>query len=49
MPGALARWDPFAELSELGRRFDCMFDGLTHGPEDAWTPAIDVVREDDNP
>ena len=47
MPGALARWDPFAELAELRTRFDRMFDELTNGGERAWTPAIDVVRDKD--
>ena len=42
----LTRWDPFAELGELRTRFDRMFDGWLDGRERAWTPAIDVVRED---
>jgi HSP20 family protein len=46
MAGALTRWDPFAELGELRSRFDRMFDELAGGRERAWTPAIDVVRED---
>jgi HSP20 family protein len=45
MPGTLARWDPFPEFGELRARLDRMFDGL-EGRERAWTPAIDVVRED---
>ena len=47
MPRALARWDPFTELSELRSRFDRMFDELAKGREREWTPAIDVVREED--
>lgn len=47
MPGALTRWDPFAELSELRTRFDRMFDELADGRERKWTPAIDVVRDKD--
>ena len=44
MPGALTRWEPFAELGELRRIFDETFrDG-----ERAWMPAIDVVRDDGN-
>jgi hypothetical protein len=35
MPGALARWDPFAELSELRTRFDRMFDEVSIGRERA--------------
>ena len=46
MPGTLTRWDPFAELGELRTRFDRLFDEWLDGRERAWTPAIDVVRED---
>jgi len=46
MPGTLTRWEPFAELGELRSRFDRMFDEWLGGRERAWTPAIDVVRED---
>jgi len=48
MPGTLTRWDPFSELGELRSRFDRMFDEWLDGHERAWTPAIDVVREDDH-
>jgi len=46
MAGTLTRWDPFAELGELRSRFDRMFDEWLDGRERAWTPAIDVVRDD---
>jgi len=46
MPGTLTRWDPFTELGELRTRFDRLFDEWLDGRERAWTPAIDVVRED---
>ena len=46
MPGTLTRWDPFAELGEVRSRFDRMFDEWLDGRERAWTPAIDVVRDD---
>jgi len=45
MPGTMTRWDPFAELSELRSRFDRMFDEWLDGRERAWTPAVDVVRD----
>jgi HSP20 family protein len=48
MPGALARWEPFAELGELRTRFDRMFDELIDGRERRWTPAIDVERDNGN-
>jgi HSP20 family protein len=47
MAGALTRWEPFAELGDLRSRFDRMFDQLAR-PEQGWTPAIDVVRDDGN-
>ncbi|MGZ4179834.1 MAG: Hsp20/alpha crystallin family protein [Solirubrobacteraceae bacterium] len=46
MAGTLTRWDPFTELGELRSRFDRLFDEWLDGRERAWTPAIDVVRED---
>jgi HSP20 family protein len=46
MPGTLTRWDPFAELGEMRSRFDRIFDEWLDGRERAWTPAIDVVRDD---
>jgi HSP20 family protein len=46
MAGSLTRWEPFAELGELRSRFDRLFDDWMDGRERAWTPAIDVVRED---
>jgi HSP20 family protein len=48
MPGALTRWDPFADLGELRGRLDRMFDELIDGRERQWTPAIDVERDDGN-
>ena len=46
MPGTLTRWDPFAELGELRAQFDRMLEEWPVGRERAWTPAIDVVRDD---
>ena len=48
MAGTLTRWDPFAELGERQTRFDRMFDELTDGRERAWTPAIDIERDNGN-
>jgi len=50
MPRALARWDPFTELSGLRSRLDRMFEEWPwmEGRERVWMPAIDVVREDGN-
>jgi len=48
VPGLLTRWDPFAELGELRTRFDRLFDEMVEGRPRAWTPAIDVVRENGN-
>lgn len=46
MPATLMRWDPFTELGDLRSRFDRMFGDWMDGQDRAWTPAIDVVRED---
>ncbi|MGA2453139.1 MAG: Hsp20/alpha crystallin family protein [Solirubrobacteraceae bacterium] len=48
MPGALTRWEPFAELGELRSRFDRMFEELAEGRERAWMPAVDVERDNGN-
>jgi HSP20 family protein len=48
MPGALTRWEPFAELGDLRSRFDRMFEDMFEGRERSWTPAIDVERENGN-
>lgn len=48
MSGVVTRWEPFAELGELRSRFDRLFGDVADGGERAWTPAIDVVRDDGN-
>lgn len=48
MPGALTRWEPFAELADLRTRWDRMFDELTGERGKEWTLAIDVERDDGN-
>ena len=48
MPGAMTRWEPFAELGELRSRFDRIFGELAESRENVWRPAIDVVRDDGN-
>jgi HSP20 family protein len=44
MAGTLTRWDPFGEFGELRSRFDEWLDGRDR----AWTPAVDVVRDNGN-
>jgi len=48
MPGALTRWEPFAELGELRSRFDRMFEELSDGGRRAWAPAVDIERDNGN-
>ncbi len=48
MASPLTRWEPFAELGELRSRFDRLFGELAEGREHAWTPAIDVERDNGN-
>jgi HSP20 family protein len=45
MPGAITRWEPFAELGELRTRMDRMFADLFDGGSRTWSPAIDVERD----
>jgi HSP20 family protein len=47
MPGAVTRWEPFAELGKLRSGFDRMFADLIDG-ERRWTHAIDVERDNGN-
>lgn len=47
MPGVLTRWGPFTESADLRTRFDRMLNEVTEGREQAWTPAVDVIREND--
>jgi HSP20 family protein len=46
MPGALTRWDPFAEIADLRTRFDRLIGDFADGGERDWIPAIDVLRDD---
>jgi len=48
MPGALTRWEPFAELGDLRSRFDRIFEELADGRERSWAPAVDVERQNGN-
>ena len=48
MAVSMTRWEPFAELAELRSRFDRLFDDWLDGHERAWTPAVDVLRENGN-
>lgn len=46
MAGTMTRFDPFTELGDMRSRFDRIFNEWLGGRERAWTPAIDVVRDD---
>lgn len=46
MPGAMTRWDPFAELAELRGPWGRLFSALPFDGRHAWAPAIDVERRD---
>ena len=47
MPGTLIRWDPFAEFAELRSRFERLLEEVEPRGS-AWTPAIDLVRDNGN-
>ena len=44
MPGAITRWDPFAELAELRTRVERLFEDVEQRGH-AWSPAVDLVRD----
>ena len=46
MADTLTRWDPFAEIGDLRTRFDRSMGEWLDGHTRAWTPAIDVMRND---
>ena len=46
MPGALTRWDPFAEFGELRSRFERMLEDFGDGHPREWMPAVDMIRDD---
>ncbi len=45
MARAITRWDPMAELAEMRSRFDRILGEPGTGRDEAWMPAIDMVRE----
>lgn len=46
MPAGITRWDPLTDFADLRTRFDRMLDEMSPGRDRAWTPAVDVVRDD---
>lgn len=48
MAGAITQWEPFSGVGDLRARIDRMFSELTDGQTSAWTPAIDVERDNGN-
>lgn len=51
--GALTRWDPFAELRDLQREMDRLFDSFfgrarTEIAETGWSPLVDLYETKDN-
>jgi HSP20 family protein len=48
MAGAVTRWDPFTELSDLRSRFNRIIEDMTDGRQAAWSPAVDVMRDNGN-
>lgn len=48
MPGALTRWEPFAELGEFRSRFDRMLADMSENRGRPWMPAVDIERDNGN-
>ena len=42
----MSRFDPFAELADMRSRFERLLGDLGDGHEHAWTPAVDMLRDD---
>ncbi|MBX5440106.1 MAG: Hsp20/alpha crystallin family protein [Solirubrobacteraceae bacterium] len=47
MATTMTRWRPFAELEDMRRRMERMFEDLGDGNGRRWTLAIDLVERDD--
>ena len=47
MATTMTRWRPFAELEDMRRRMEHMFEGLGDGKAREWSLAIDLVERDD--
>lgn len=45
MARTITRWEPFGEIAEMRSRFDRLLSDLADGGGRAWTPAVDVVRD----
>lgn len=48
MARTITRWEPFADFAEMRTRFDRLLSDLADGEGREWTPAVDVVRDNDN-
>ena len=47
MASTMTRRGPLGEFADLRARIERLFDELGDGHSGAWSPAIDVIREDD--
>jgi HSP20 family protein len=47
MATTMTRWRPFAELEDMRRRMERMFEEMGDGKGRSWTLAIDLVERDD--
>jgi len=47
MANELTEWHPFSELAAWRNRIDQAFREMTNGGSADWTPAVDLVREED--
>ncbi|HWV88234.1 MAG TPA: Hsp20/alpha crystallin family protein [Capillimicrobium sp.] len=47
MATTMTRWRPFAELEDMRRRMERMFEEIGDGKGRSWTLAIDLVERDD--
>ena len=47
MATTMTRWRPFAELEDMRRRMERMFEDLGDGKSRTWSLAIDLIERDD--
>lgn len=47
MATTMTRWNPFGDFADLRARMDRLLEEMGNGHEGDWTPAIDVIRGDD--
>jgi HSP20 family protein len=48
MATGMTHWRPFAEMEDLRKRMDRMFEDMGNGRAREWNPAVDLLDRDDH-